>query len=143
MKKAPTTLWITDPWDTLDHPNDTTLRLAEEGLSLGLPQFWCDVKSIRLEDSQVLATVQEIRKIDQGRKRDSFTLGLARNLDPGQFSMLHYRTDPPVDAAYLHPLQILALSLAKSPKAQLVNPLKVLLESNEKMEAAALRQGGL
>src|SRR4051812_28326143 len=47
-------LWITDPWDTLDHAKDTTLRLAQEALFLGLKSHWCDVRSIRWDQDRVL-----------------------------------------------------------------------------------------
>ena len=31
-------LWVTDPWDTLDHSNDTTLRIAQDRLT-----YWTGV----------------------------------------------------------------------------------------------------
>ncbi|MBI2711851.1 MAG: hypothetical protein HYX41_03150 [Bdellovibrio sp.] len=103
MTRKKATLWITDPWNTLDHPNDTSLRLAEEGLKLGIPQYWCDVRSIRLDYSEAKLDAQQI----------------------------------------LHPLQILAIGLEGSKKTELVNPLSVLLQGNEKMEAAFLRKAKL
>lgn len=134
-------LWITDPWETLDHPRDTTLRLAEECLKLGLRPYWCDVRSIRLYGRQPQLDAQEILAIAPERSRKSFQLGPLKNCSPTEFQSLHYRTDPPVNEAYLHPLLILALAL-RAPKApELVNPLSILLSSNEKMEGAALEQG--
>ena len=35
-KKRPQLLWMTDPWETLDHPRDTSLRLVEEYLRMGV-----------------------------------------------------------------------------------------------------------
>jgi hypothetical protein len=46
-------LWVTDPWDTLDHPRDTPLRLAEECLALGVECHWCDFQSIRWDNAGI------------------------------------------------------------------------------------------
>jgi glutathione synthase len=134
-------LWITDPWSTLDHPRDTTLRLAEEALALGAEVFWCDVKTIRWERDGTLLDARQFLQIYPGRLEKAFRLSDPVPMSPAEFDGIHYRTDPPVDLAYLHPLQILLLGLSK-PKnkrqPELVNPAPALCMSNEKLEATAL-----
>lgn len=139
MKKRGSLLWVTDPWETLDHPRDTTLRLAQAANQLGIPQFWCDVKTIRLENHQVCLDSYPILNIGSERGKNSFEWGKVQIQSPKDFNWIHYRTDPPVDHAYLHPLQLIALGIQDSKKTEVVNPLKVLFQHNEKLEAAALK----
>jgi glutathione synthase len=131
-------LWITDPWDTLDHPKDTTLRLAEEALTLGAEVFWCDVKTIRSEKGHTWLDARQILQIYPGRAEKAFRLGEPTAMRPVEFDSLHYRTDPPVDLAYLQPLQILMMGLPRGSRSELVNPGSVLFLGNEKLEASAL-----
>lgn len=138
MKNLPRILWITDPWNTLDHNKDTSLRLMQEGAKEGYLQFWCDSKSIRLEKNKVVLESQKVISIEEARNPDSFILGNKKEMQPSEFSSIHYRTDPPVDSAYLDPLRLLALGLERSRKTEVINPLPVLLQQNEKIEAAYL-----
>jgi glutathione synthase len=131
-------LWITDPWTTLDHPKDTTLRLMEESLSLGIPTHWCDLRTIRYQEREVLLDGHALEGVFPGRKEKDFKLGPAQALAPAHFSQIHFRTDPPVDLAYLHPLQLLQLALGERLSARVVNPLPVLFGCNEKFQAAVL-----
>jgi glutathione synthase len=124
-------LWITDPWETLDHARDTTLRLAQEALSLGHESFWCDVRSIRLETSSVVLEASPLSE----KAREGMRPFPSQVRSPSDFSSLHYRVDPPVDLAYLHPLQLLVLS-----GARIVNPPKTLFGHNEKTEAALVEE---
>jgi glutathione synthase len=146
MKKK-TFLWITDPWSTLDHPKDTTLRLAEEALALGFENHWADVKTLRLEDGRVVLDVRQIEGVFPGRGEKAFRLAAPVARRPSEFGSIHYRVDPPVDLAYLHPLQLLAhdvrsrskLGLGR-PKSEIVNPALALFRFNEKFEAARLKE---
>jgi glutathione synthase len=135
--KPPKLLWITDPWDTLDHPRETTLRLAQEALKMGVPNAWCDVRSIRWENGSVL-NARVFEEIPDGMRASEIRMGASRVAKPIEFRSLQYRTDPPVDLAYLHPLQILMSGLPGSASARIVNPAPVLALSNEKLEASWL-----
>jgi glutathione synthetase len=131
-------LWITDPWETLDHEQDTTLRLAREAALLGFGSYWCDVKSVRWEERHVTVDAAPVEGDPPGvTQRPSPT----QAFDVSQFSSIHYRVDPPVDLDYLHPLQLIHMGIqtAKKNKAQLVNPAELLLSRNEKMEAVFLK----
>lgn len=131
-------LWITDPWDTLDHPKDTTLRLIEESLKLGIVSYWCDVKSIRFDTDRVVLDARRVEAVSPGRSTSSFRLKATEVFSPRDFTHLFYRTDPPVDLAYLLPLQLLEFALRGAKKSRLVNPARVIFSANEKLEGAAI-----
>jgi glutathione synthase len=131
-------LWITDPWSTLDHSKDTTLRLAQEADLLRVPQSWCDVKSIRLERNEVYLETKPILSVGAGRNPNSFEFGKPETSTLADFTQLHYRPDPPVDQAYQHPLQLLAIASRGYKNCEIVNPPEGLIVQNEKFEAAAL-----
>lgn len=142
-RKKPT-LWITDSWTTLDHPKDSTLRLIEEGVKLDLPQAWCDVKSIRLQEGAVVLDARKLRAVDSSRNSGAFHMDTAQTCRIEEFLQIHYRTDPPVDLAFIHPLQLLQLGTRLAPSSrrppEFVNPLSVLLTRCEKLECASLPQ---
>jgi glutathione synthase len=124
-------LWITDPWDKLNHATDTTLRLAQECVRLGLPAYWCDVKSIHYRSS-VLATVRAFTSFKAGTNLLSAPpLGPPFEVPVSTFGTVLYRTDPPVSDSYLQPLRILKL-IEKS--VTWVNPIDVLTGCSEKLE---------
>jgi len=138
VKRKTKILWMTDPWHTLDHPNDTTLRFMQEAAELGIQQDWCDVKTLRLENQKVGLDSKTILGMDPSRKAEGFQWGELKTLQPKDYSSIHYRTDPPVDLNYLHPLHLLSLSLQGVKSCEVVNPLEVLFSCNEKIEAAAI-----
>jgi len=135
-------LWVTDPWETLSHAQDTTLRLAQEALQLRFKNYWCDVRSIRWQQNHVILTAREILSIAPDRSKKGFHLGSPQEMEPSHFSQIHYRTDPPLDLAYIHPLQLLSLGLQKNlgnkGPERIINPPSVLLMANEKLEAGLL-----
>ena len=130
-------LFVTDPWSTLDHPKDTTLRLAEEAIAQGAEAFWCDLRTIRWDRDTVLLDARQFLQIYPGRLEKSFKLSEPVATSPAEFDSIHYRTDPPVDLHYLQPLQLLVLGIEGSG-VELVNPAEVLFLGNEKLEATAL-----
>ncbi|MEK6706575.1 MAG: hypothetical protein AABZ06_12395 [Bdellovibrionota bacterium] len=119
-------LWVTDPWHLLDHKLDTTLRLAEEAVIAGMKCYWCDVRSIRLVNRKVL-----INACHLGINHEELHQRQAKPMVVSDFDSIQYRTDPPIDLAYLHPLQLLVLGVAGS-KTQIVNPPGILFSFNEK-----------
>jgi glutathione synthase len=131
-----------DPWETLDHPNDTTLRLAQEAMKLGIDNSICEVTSIRFEHGQVLLDARKIKAIAPDRSKAGFKLSAPKTLPPAAFTQLHFRTDPPVDLSYIHPVQLLLLGLERilgpSGPQRLLNPAAVLLMGNEKLETSLI-----
>lgn len=132
-------LWVADSWNTLDHPKDTTLRLMQESLLLdGRAESWyCDVRSIRIESGRVILDAQKLLDVSPSRTIHGFTFSEAEGREPRTFDRIIYRTDPPVDHAYLHPLQMLHLGV-RGTKTQIVNPAEALALGNEKFEATRL-----
>ncbi len=132
-------LWITDPWNTLDHSRDTSLRLAEEMLAQGVQPHWASHHSILLEKGEVLLEAHAITGIFPGRAKDSFALSPAEAARPRDFDQILYRVDPPVDHAYLHPLQLIAFDSALGARRpEIVNPAPILALDSEKFLGAAL-----
>ncbi len=129
-KAAKPWLWITDPWKTLDHRNDTTIRLMQESLKLKIPTYWTDSQSIFWSDHSAWTHAQEVNAIPQNDKNQPIRLGGKKIQDLSDFAKIFYRTDPPVDHHYVHPLQLVELGRGK---AELVNPASVLTLTNEKI----------
>lgn len=127
MAKRKPWLFLTDPWKTLDHPQDTTLRLIEASTRLKQPVFWASVRSVRWSDGEVwvdgaaLSDPSAVRKVAPSEPA-------VTSLRVSQFEQIHYRVDPPVDLAYLHPLQM----LAQSGRKRLVNPPEAITLLSEK-----------
>lgn len=135
MKRKQKFLWVTDPWHTLDHPRDTSLRLVEEALILGIDNYWCDVRTIRLQSSVEL-DARRVLDIASGRR--AFSLEHPQVMHPLDFTRIIYRTDPPVDLTYLHPLQLLNLGVGKHRGTEIVNDTDTLFGSSEKLESSYL-----
>jgi len=129
MRQKASFIWITDPWESLDHKRDTTLRLASEAASLGFNSHWCDFKSIVLNNGVVTA---DIYPIDQHGTR---SLECEHSQALGKFTSIHYRVDPPVDLAYLHFLHLVTLAASQSDgsTAEIVNPPNILTSLGEKL----------
>ncbi|MEN9722231.1 MAG: Glutathione synthetase [Pseudomonadota bacterium] len=134
--KAQSWLFVTDPWNTLDHANDTTLRLIEASVLQGIACFWCDVRSVRFADGEAWVDAHAFTSggIARARKQGSLPKGTSKKLQVRRFHQIHYRVDPPVDLAYIHPLQL----LAQSARERLVNPVESLLLFSEKTWAAEI-----
>jgi glutathione synthase len=137
-------LWITDEWSTLDHPFDSTLRLVEEAQIEGCENWWSDVRSIRWENNATVVDARTIEVMDGSRAAASFKFGECVTALLEDFTTIFYRPDPPVDLAYLHPLQLLSLGIevirrksrVKRRIPTIVNPPGILLATSEKLVAA-------
>lgn len=129
-------LFVTDPWSTLDHANDTTLRLMEAAGSKKIAVFWADVRSIRWEGGEVIvdAIACSRAQLHAARSGGAQPATPVWATSPRSFRQIHYRVDPPVDLAYLHPLQM----LAQSARRRLVNPVDALVLFSEKTLAAEI-----
>lgn len=138
--KANAHLWITDPWPTLDHANDTTVRLMQACLQAGLPCFWADGSTLHLSKhgrtpaaGQIHA--RAVRKVGTLRRMDDVVFGPARPMLLSAFRWAHYRCDPPIDQRFFHHVQILALAESLAPSLEVVNSPRALLMTNEKFGA--------
>lgn len=122
----------------MDHPRDTSLRLAQESLHLGHENYWCNGRTVRLAGNQILLQAQRILGIEPARTKESFKMDEVQSISPDFFSSIQYRTDPPVDLAYLHPLQLLALGVKRG--TEIVNPPKIIFSQSEKIFALPLKE---
>jgi glutathione synthase len=127
-------LWVTDAWETLDHPRDTTLRLIQEALAAGEDASWCDPSGVRFESGRVLARCRRVRAATSSREAAGWVLDPAGDTELSGFDLVLYRTDPPVDRRYLEHLQLLACCAGP----ELVNPAEVLLRCSDKLGPPAL-----
>jgi glutathione synthase len=113
-KKSPLRLlFVVDPWETLDHENDTTLRLIEEALASGVDCAVAENRWIGLDDGVPHAETVEIVGLSRPRRSENIRRGERRWTPLADFDHIFYRTDPPVDLSYLLPLQILAAARVK------------------------------
>jgi glutathione synthase len=131
-------LWIADPWETLDHPRDTTLRLIEEFARHGVPSWICDTRGLRLEGGEPRVRCRRIESIPAGRGPEGWGFGAAEDRAVGFFDAVHYRVDPPVDRHYWEPLQLLRLAEFAGARTRFVNPLAVLALVSDKLGPAHL-----
>ncbi|HYD41502.1 MAG TPA: hypothetical protein VEB43_11800 [Anaeromyxobacter sp.] len=131
-------LWVTDPWETLDHPRDTTLRLVEEALRLGHEAWWCDPSGPRLEAGRGRALVRAVRAAPPGRAAAGWALGPPEDQALAAFDQVHYRPDPPVDRRYLEHLQLLAAGCHGPGAPELVNPWPALFAQGDKLGPPSL-----
>jgi glutathione synthase len=125
-------LWITDPWETLDHVRDTTLRLLQESLELGHLAFWCDLSGIRVEPGRTVVRCTRVLAAPAERGAQGWTSAPADDLELGQLDAIHYRCDPPVDRRYFEHLQLLSLTRSGSGP-EIVNPVRVLTQYSDKI----------
>ena len=130
-------LWVTDPWKTLDHPRDTTLRLIQEALAAGEAASWCDPSGLRLERGGLVARCRRVRSAPAGREAAGWVLDPAEDVELGAFDLALYRVDPPVDRRYLEHLQLLACCAGRGGP-EVVNPVRVLLCCSDKLGPPAL-----
>jgi glutathione synthase len=138
----PTILWITNPWEELDHPNDTSLRLMRECLAMGAQTFWADYRTVEWCDGGPFVAAAQARATKRQTFAPSFTLSQTRQCRSGDFRVIVYRVDPPVDDAYRHSLQILWAGVRNAHREQsvIVNAPEVLLGSASKLEVLAVNQ---
>ncbi|HET6437948.1 MAG TPA: hypothetical protein VFG59_07800 [Anaeromyxobacter sp.] len=125
-------LWVTDAWETLDHPRDTTLRLIQEAISAGEDARWCDAGGLRFESGQVLARCRRVLAASPGREAPAWTLDPTSDLPLSSFDLVLYRVDPPVDRRYLEHLQLLACCAGRGGP-ELVNPAEALIRCSDKI----------
>jgi glutathione synthase len=112
-------LWITDPWSTLAHDQDTTLRFLHEAVHMGLPTYWSASDFILQPLSPKMIQVVSAMDVVAGRPTQFV------ELPASSFHQVHYRVDPPVDFNYLDLLEKLTTrinpALIFSPPALLQN----------------------
>jgi glutathione synthase len=137
-------LWVTDPWDTLDHQKDTTLRLIQASIEFGDHNYWCDYLTIKLIGEEVFLDAREVITCGYNRSDSSFILGIVTAFSIKTFDLIYYRVDPPVNSSYRNHLQLLSLGvelsfLHKSKICKIINPPTQLLTTSEKFGQSVIK----
>ena len=125
-----TLLWVTDPWNTLTHSQDTTLRLLEEASNLGIPSYWSgsDILFNPLRPSR-------FNVVSAADLRDPASMKVIE-IEPSKIHQLHYRVDPPVDFNYLSLLEKIAQCVGDENR--IFSPPSILRAQSEKVPPQAL-----
>ncbi len=128
-------LWVTDPWSTLSHQKDTTLRLMEEAVNLGIPTCWTSADLIFGDPSgswmasSIDRTFTRTASSDPGSRMSRW--------EPSSFRQVHDRVDPPVDERYKEIARRLHTGAVSGEG--LLNPLAVITGQSEKLPLPKLR----
>ena len=130
--QTPSFLWITDPWSTLDHSKDTTLRLMQEAIKMGIPTFWSASDTL-FSDAfpDMVMTVDFSNGIPDSPEKFTF-----HPMPLSSFQQIHDRIDPPVDDHYCAILDGLLQRGAK--EEQILNPPQLLRYQSEKIPPTEL-----
>lgn len=129
MNSAENLLWVTDPWTTLAHPKDTTLRLAEEAANLGIPTWWSASDWIfRNGDDTWLAAPVQAGPL---RTESAFLPDRLEAIPASSFRQIHDRLDPPVNGAYIETAR--RLDQARGAGEGLLNPFDLITGHSEKL----------
>lgn len=125
-------LFIGDAWDTLDHPNDSTLHLARAGReAFGLRSHWTLPENIFLQNG-ILYARTEGEIVDSTLKEN----GDIREFRT--FHSIHWRADPPVTLSTMRLWSLLAAS-CREPGVPFINSPHALLTWNEKFAPLRFR----
>jgi len=131
MSRALDVVVVMDPIESIKIAKDSTFAMLLEAQRRGHRLQYVRPGGLMVRDGQAMATVAPLHVRDT--EGDHATLGDWRpwTFAPGHVVLM--RTDPPVDADYLHDTQI--LSLAQRQGARVVNDPQGLRDFNEKLAA--------
>ncbi len=124
---------VMDPIGGIKPAKDTTFAMLLEGQRRGHRLLYVRPGSLQLREGLAKAVVAPLEVHDD--PDDWFSLGAFSDLRLGPGQAVLMRTDPPVDANYLHDTQL--LDFAREQGALIVNDPRGLRDFNEKL--AALR----
>ncbi len=122
-------LWVTDPWPTLSHPKDTTLRLMEEAVNLGIPTCWTSSDLVFADPSGSWKAALMDRTWMRSASFDP--VSLMRFWEPSSFRQVHDRIDPPVNGHYIDLAR--RLDAGAISGEGLLNPIEVITGQTEKL----------
>lgn len=134
MNKTNEILFIADPWDTLDHAQDSTLLLAKAATHMGITPYWTTPEEMAFSTDGPCALVKRISPNQTSLDTHS------SERDLRSFDSLHWRVDPPVT---LSTLRLWSLLDATLPPNAVFNSARSLLLWNEKYSALRFRDWSL
>jgi glutathione synthase len=119
-------LFIGDAWETLDHPRDTTLYLAQVAAEeFGIRSYWGQPTSIFFRDGDF--RIRLCGEVTAGNITPIYDIA-ASSRSLSSFQSVHWRADPPVEISTLRLWSL----LATASRIKLLNPPQALLTWNEK-----------
>ena len=127
---------VMDPIGPIKIAKDSTFAMLLEAQRRGHRLHYVRPGGLAVRDGRAVATVAPLQVRDVAG--DHYTLGDWSMLSFGPGQVVLMRTDPPVDADYLHDTQI--LSLAQAQGARVVNDPQGLRDFNEKLAALLFPQ---
>ncbi len=127
---------VMDPIEAVKTAKDSTFAMLLEAQRRGHRLHYVRPGGLAVRAARAVATAAPLRVRDV--YGDHFTLGNWDILEFGPGQAVLMRTDPPVDAAYLHDTQI--LGMAQKQGALVVNDPQGLRDFNEKLAALLFPQ---
>ena len=129
-------LVVMDPIGSIKVAKDTSFALLLEAQRRGHRIHVAGIPDLGLRDGRAIVQATPLQVRDDSASWHA--PGAAQTRPLGGFDLIFMRTDPPVDAAYLHATQI--LSMAQRDGARVVNDPQGLRDMNEKLAALAFPQ---
>ena len=127
---------VMDPIASIKTAKDSTFAMLLEAQRRGHRLHYVRPGGLAVRDARAVAACAPLA-VREGA-HDHYTLGDWQELEFGPGQVVLMRTDPPVDAAYLHDTQI--LGLAQRQGALIVNDPQGLRDFNEKLAALLFPQ---
>jgi glutathione synthase len=130
------TLWLTSDWNDLSHPVDTTVRLMQECLRLGIATYASNFQNLFCDTKDVRIRCRELLGIGPTRELQTCEWGSVTNVPVTSFEFVHCRVDPPVNLGYIQHLQLLHHGICHQGvnkcSTTVVNPINILVSHNSK-----------
>lgn len=131
-------LFVTDSWKTLDHANDSSLRLMECSLDQGIEVWWGCYYDLGMFHNQTRIHCMQVSKMNEPKAPQGVHFLQPEHRAVTDFHQIHFRTDPPVDLTYIQRLQLLQFG-TMGTGTELINPAASILTGSEKLNG--LRRG--
>ncbi len=123
-------LFITDPLESLNPKKDTTVLWMQEVFSMGGKVFQCEMKDLIYKQQQTFTKFSEIIDPSKNPQASEIIDEIKLLKD---FNYIFMRKDPPVDEDFMNALHI--LSQAELEGANILNRPSALMRFNEKIFA--------
>ncbi len=134
MMKA---LFLIEPLSTLSAEKDTSLALMLEAQQRGLEVYYVTESQLSIVLGEPLALATQLNLSVNG-SRITADEGVKKFCQLSEVDYIFIRTDPPVDAAYLHATQM--ISIAERQGVCVINSAQAIRDFNEKLFATEFSQ---
>jgi glutathione synthase len=125
-------LFITSPWECLDHDFDSSLYLLKRASEIFGSSFWADIRSIAATISGLTIAAVELLANSPGRSLPDYPL---TRLNLADFNLVFLRMDAPFASAYSQFLRLLVYCETRETHVRFVNSPKAILAASSKTNA--------